>query len=195
MSASSGQCSPAKAALFVILFAVSTSASLGERVTLALRFTSSGRCGFRVAFSDPSFATFQASPGSHGSRFVWTSAFAVRVAFQFSVAAAVILGLLIAWAETGGWDPSSLRSVHQTSYEVRGYDPLFDKDIGFYPLLATGLRRGQETCCCGSSPAGCADGRGNIFPARRHQSRSSPLALLVVRNRPWLRAARSLFRS
>ena len=46
-----------------------------------------------------------------------------------TVAVAVILGLLIAWGETGGWD-LILRFIHQTSYGRN--DPLFDKDIGFY---------------------------------------------------------------
>ena len=46
-----------------------------------------------------------------------------------TVAVAVILGLLIAWGETGGWD-LILRFIHRTSYGRN--DPLFDKDIGFY---------------------------------------------------------------
>jgi len=46
-----------------------------------------------------------------------------------TVTVAVILGLLIAWGETGGWD-LILWFIHQTSYGRN--DPLFDKDIGFY---------------------------------------------------------------
>ena len=46
-----------------------------------------------------------------------------------TVAVAVILGLLIAWGETGRWD-LILRFVYQASYGRN--DPLFDKDIGFY---------------------------------------------------------------
>jgi uncharacterized membrane protein (UPF0182 family) len=114
-----------KAALFVVVFAVST-LLLWANATLALRFTSRRPLRLPVAF-DPGFATFQASPGlwagSYGLRpspFVWR---------LLTVAVAVILGLLIAWGETGGWD-LILRFIHQTSYSRN--DPLFDKDIGFY---------------------------------------------------------------
>ena len=67
-----------KAALFVVVFAVST-LLLWANATLALRFTSRRPLRLPVAF-DPGFATFQASPGPMG-RVVRTSAFAVRVAF------------------------------------------------------------------------------------------------------------------
>ena len=46
-----------------------------------------------------------------------------------TVAAAVIVGLLIALGETGRWD-LILRFIYQTPYGRS--DPLFDKDIGFY---------------------------------------------------------------
>ena len=114
-----------KAALFVVVFAVST-LLLWANATLALRFTSRRPLRLPVAF-DPSFATFQASPGPWaGSYGLQPSPFVWRL---LTVAVAVILGLLIAWGETGGWD-LILRFIHQTSYGRN--DPLFDKDIGFY---------------------------------------------------------------
>ena len=77
--------------------------------------------------SIPSFATFQASRGPWaGSYELQPSPFVRRL---LSVAVAVILGLLIAWGETGRWN-LILRFIHQTSYGQN--DPLFDKDIGFY---------------------------------------------------------------
>ena len=114
-----------KPALFVVVFAVST-LLLWANATLALRFTSRRPLRLPVAF-DPSFATFQASPGPWaGSYGLQPSPFVWRL---LTVAVAVILGLLIAWGETGGWD-LILRFIHQTSYGRN--DPLFDKDIGFY---------------------------------------------------------------
>jgi uncharacterized membrane protein (UPF0182 family) len=110
-----------KAALFVVVFAVST-LLLWANATLALRFTSRRPLRLPVAF-DPGFATFQASPGARRlqpSPLVWR---------LLTVAVAVILGLLIALGETGRWD-LILRFIHQTPYGRN--DPLFDKDIGFY---------------------------------------------------------------
>ena len=60
------------------------------------------------------------------------------------------------------------------------------------PLLATGLRGGEEPAAV-DPPAGCADSRRNLFPARRHQSGSSRLERFALGNRPLLRAARPLF--
>ena len=115
----------AKAALFVVVFAVST-LLLWANATLALRFTSRRPLRLPVTF-DPSFATFQASPGPWaGSYELQLSPFVWRL---LTVAVAVILGLLIAWGETGRWN-LILRFIHQTSYGQN--DPLFDKDIGFY---------------------------------------------------------------
>ena len=114
-----------KAALFVVVFAVST-LLLWANATLALRFTSRRPLRLPVAF-DPGFATFQASPGAWaGSYGLQPSPFVWRLLI---VAVAVILGLLIAWGETGSWD-LILRFVYQAPYG--GNDPLFDKDIGFY---------------------------------------------------------------
>src|SRR6202046_1995059 len=87
-----------KAALFVVVFAVST-LLLWANTTLALRFTSRRLMRVPAAF-DPSFATFQASPGPWaGSYGLQPSPFVWRL---LTVAVAVILGLLIAWGETGG---------------------------------------------------------------------------------------------
>ena len=114
-----------KAALFVVVFSVST-LLLWANATLALRFTSRRPLRLPVTF-DPSFATFQASRGPWaGSYELQPSPFVWRL---LTVAVAVILGLLIAWGETGRWN-LILRFIHQTSYGQN--DPLFDKDIGFY---------------------------------------------------------------
>ena len=114
----------AKAALFVVVFAVST-LLLWANATLALRFASRPRLRLPVAF-DPGFATFQTRRDD--GRLIRTSAFAIGMAFAH-LAVAVILGLLIAWGETGRWD-LVLRFIYQSSYGRN--DPLFDKDIGFY---------------------------------------------------------------
>ncbi len=115
-----------KAALFVVVFAVST-LLLWANATLALRFASTPRLRLPAVFS-PSFATFQASPGPWSglqpSPRVWRLLWRLLV-----LAVAIILGLLIAWGETGRWD-LILRFIYQAPYGRN--DPLFDKDIGFY---------------------------------------------------------------
>src|SRR5271166_2559991 len=114
-----------KAALFVVVFAVST-LLLWWNAILALRFAPRPRLRLPAAFS-PSFATFQVSQapwaGSYGlqpSPLVWR---------LLILAVAIILGLLIALGETGRWD-LILRFIYQAPYGRS--DPLFDKDIGFY---------------------------------------------------------------
>jgi uncharacterized membrane protein (UPF0182 family) len=114
-----------KAALFVVVFAVST-LLLWANATLALRFAS--RPGLRVpVVFHPSFATFQPSlgpsAGSHGFQPL------PRVWRWLVLAVAIILGLMIALGETGRWD-LILRFIYQAPYGRN--DPLFDKDIGFY---------------------------------------------------------------
>ena len=115
----------AKAALFVVVFAVST-LLLWANATLALRFASRPRPRVPAAF-DPGFATFQASPGP------WAQTYALQpsplVWRLLILAVAVILGLLIALGETGRWD-LILRFIYQAPYGRN--DPLFAKDIGFY---------------------------------------------------------------
>ena len=114
-----------KAALFVVVFVVST-LLLWANAALALRFTSRRPPRLPVAF-DPGFATFQASPGPWaGSYGLQPSPFVWRL---LTVAVAVILGLLIAWGETGRWD-LVLRFISQAPYGQN--DPLFGKDISFF---------------------------------------------------------------
>ena len=114
-----------KAALFVVVFVVST-LLLWANAALALRFTSRRPLRLPVAF-DPGFATFQASPGPWaGSYGLQPSPFVWRL---LTVAVAVILGLLIAWGETGRWD-LILRFISQAPYGQN--DPLFGKDISFF---------------------------------------------------------------
>ena len=114
-----------KAALFVVIFAVST-VLLWANATLALRFASRPRLRVPAAF-DPGFATFQVSRGP------WAGSYGLRpspLAWRLLIlAVAVILGLLIALGETGRWD-LVLRFIYQAPYGRN--DPLFDKDIGFY---------------------------------------------------------------
>ncbi len=114
-----------KAALFVVVFAVST-LLLWANGRSALRFTSRRPLRLPVAF-DPGFATFRASPGP------WSRPYGLQpspsVWRLLTAAVAVILGLLIALGETGRWD-LILRFIYQTPYGRS--DPLFDKDIGFY---------------------------------------------------------------
>jgi uncharacterized protein len=113
----------AKAALFVVVFTVST-LLLWANATLALR--SAGTPRARLPTFDP-YATVRALPGpmagSHGlplSPLLWR---------LLIFALAFVLGLLIAMGETGSWD-LILQFVYQSPYG--GNDPLFDKDIGFY---------------------------------------------------------------
>jgi len=114
-----------KAALFVVVFAVST-LILWANATLALRFAS--RPGLRLPVAlNPGFVTFQASPGP------WAGSYGLQPSprvWRFIIwAVAIILGLLIALGETGRWD-LILRFIYQAPYGRS--DPLFDKDIGFY---------------------------------------------------------------
>src|SRR5271169_6087139 len=114
-----------KAALFVVVFAVST-LLLWANATLALRFASRPGLRLPVVFN-PSFATLQPSLGpSAGSYGLQPSP---RVWRWLVLAVAIILGLLIALGETGRWD-LILRFIYQAPYGRN--DPLFDKDIGFY---------------------------------------------------------------
>ena len=114
-----------KAALFVVVFAVST-LILWANATLALRFASRPGARLPIAFN-PGFVTFQASPGP------WAGSYGLqpspRVWRFIILAVAIILGLLIALGETGRWD-LILRFIYQAPYGRS--DPLFDKDIGFY---------------------------------------------------------------
>ena len=114
----------AKAALFVVVFAVST-LLLWANATWASRSAGAPRPRLPAAF-DP-YATVRALPGPMaGSYRLPLSPLLWRLLI---LALALVLGLLIAWGETGRWN-LILRFIHQTSYGQN--DPLFDKDIGFY---------------------------------------------------------------
>jgi len=113
-----------KAALFVVVFAVST-LFLWANAALALRSAGKPRPRLPAAF-DP-HATVRALPGPMaGSYGIPLSPLLWRLLI---LALALILGLLIAMGETGRWD-LILRFVYQAPYGRN--DPLFDKDIGFY---------------------------------------------------------------
>jgi uncharacterized membrane protein (UPF0182 family) len=113
-----------KAALFVVVFAVST-LFLWANAALALRSAGKPRPRLPAAF-DP-HATVRALPGPMaGSYGIPLSPLLWRLLI---LALALVLGLLIAMGETGRWD-LILRFVYQAPYGRN--DPLFDKDIGFY---------------------------------------------------------------
>ena len=115
----------AKAALFVVVIAVST-LLLWANASLALRFASRPRPRLPAAF-DPGVVTFQRSSGP------WVGSYGLQpsplVWRLIILAAALILGLLVAMGEAERWD-LVLRFLYQAPYGRN--DPLFDKDIGFY---------------------------------------------------------------
>ena len=109
-----------KAALFVVVFAVST-LLLWANATLAVRFASGPLLPGSAAFGP--FAAVRALPGSPGlalSPLMWR---------LLILAVALVLALLIAMGESGRWD-LILRFIYQAPFGRN--DPLFDKDIGFY---------------------------------------------------------------
>ena len=114
-----------KAALFVVVFAVSTLLHWAN-ATLALQFASRPRLRLPAAFN-LGFATGRAMPGPlAGSYGLQPSPLIWRLLI---LAIALVLGLLVAFGETGKWD-LILRFIYQAPYGRN--DPLFDKDIGFY---------------------------------------------------------------
>ncbi len=114
-----------KATLFAVAFVVST-LLLWANATLALRFASTTPPRIPAGFS-PSFITFQSSQGPWPqSSGLQLSPLAWRLMI---VAAAVILGLLVAVSESSRWD-LVLRFLYQAPYGRN--DPQFGKDIGFY---------------------------------------------------------------
>ena len=78
--------------------------------------------------------------------------------------------LLIALGEAGRWD-LILRFLYQAA--VRSERSAVRQGHRLLPLLAAGLRRGQELAAVVAC-AGRPDGRHNLLRARRHQSGSSP---------------------
>ena len=154
----------AKAALFVVVFAVST-LLLWANATLALRSAGTPRARLPAAF-DP-YATVRALPGPMaGSYGLPLSPLLWRLLI---LALALVLGLLIAMGETGKWD-LILRFVYQTL--IRPERSAVRQGHRLLPLLAAGLRRGQELAAVDPA-AGSADGRCDLLPARRYQSGSS----------------------
>ena len=113
-----------KAALFVVVFAVST-LLLWANAALGAPFASRPRPRLPAAF-DPGVATFQTLPGPWWVVGLQPSPLVWRLII---LAVALVLGLLIAMGETGRWD-LVLRFLYQAPYGQN--DPLFDKDIGFY---------------------------------------------------------------
>ena len=115
----------AKAALFAIVFAVSTG-FLWANATFAIRFSFGAPLSLPAAFS-PSFVAFQSAQGPWAQpRQYQPSALAWRLV---TLGASVILGLLIALGESNQWE-LVLRFIHQAPYGST--DPLFGRDIGFY---------------------------------------------------------------
>jgi uncharacterized protein len=114
-----------KAALFVVVFAVSTLLLLAN-ASLAYRFASRPRLSLPAVF-DPGVASFRASSGP------WAGSYALQpsplVWRLIILIIALVLGLLIAMGESGRWD-LVLRFLYQAPYGRS--DPLFEKDIGFY---------------------------------------------------------------
>ena len=104
-----------KVILFVAVFAASA-LLLWVNGRLALRFARPQQLQLPAAFG-PGFATHS---GSASLVLPWRT---------IILAAALVVALLVATAETGKWD-LVLRLIYQVPYGQG--DPLFDKDIGFY---------------------------------------------------------------
>ncbi|MFI4997122.1 MAG: UPF0182 family protein, partial [Hyphomicrobiales bacterium] len=115
----------AKAVLFLAVLAVST-AALWANAALASRFARPRQPWLPAA----------AGGGSASGRTLPETLLALlgpapaHRRWNFAVAcAALLIGALIAWAETGNWDVA-LSFIRQVPYGQS--DPLFGKDIGFY---------------------------------------------------------------
>jgi uncharacterized membrane protein (UPF0182 family) len=114
-----------KAVLFMAVFAVST-LLLWANGTLALRFATRRRPRLPAGL-DPGFTTVRALPGAPTD--LLGPASPLLPWRLLILAAALVIGLLIAVGEASKWD-LILRFVYQVPYGRN--DPLFDKDIGFY---------------------------------------------------------------
>ncbi len=112
----------AKAVLFLVVFLVS-SLALWVNAALASRLAGPGR-----PLPPPAFA---GAPGTMPQALLaLIGPSPMRRRWHLAVAgAAILLGMLIAWVETGSWD-LALRFIHQAPYGQK--DPLFGRDIGFY---------------------------------------------------------------
>ena len=114
-----------KTVLFITVFAVSI-LFLWVNGTLALRFASQRRLRPPAAL-DQGVLRVWAPPETPSELFRLASPL---LPWRLLIlAAAAVIGLLIAMGETGQWD-LILRFIHQVPYGQN--DPLFDKDIGFY---------------------------------------------------------------
>ena len=114
-----------KAVLVTAVFGVST-LLVWVNGTLAVRFASRRRLRLPATLP-PGFATVRALPGTPSDLLAFVSPLLQRRALILAVA--LVIGLLLAIAETGQWD-LILRYFYQVPYGQT--DPLFDKDIGFY---------------------------------------------------------------
>jgi uncharacterized protein len=113
-----------KAALFIAVFAVS-SLLLWVNGTLALRFAAR-RPRLSVVL-DSGVAAIRALPGARPELLGPASA---QLPWRLLIlAAASVIGLLIAIGETGKWD-LILRFIYQVPYGQN--DPVYNRDIGFY---------------------------------------------------------------
>jgi uncharacterized protein len=114
----------AKAAVFLAVFTVSTLV-LGVNGALALRFAAPRRG--RLPRSIEQALTLRSLPGEPPDLL---QAGPPQLPWRWVIiAAAAVVGLLIAIGESGNWDPI-LRLVYQVAYSES--DPLFNRDISFY---------------------------------------------------------------
>ena len=114
-----------KAALFIAVFAVSTSL-LWMNGAISLRLAWQRRLRLSIV-GDPALATVLALPGAPTGLF--GPALPLLPWRLLILAVSLVIGLLIAMGEIGQWDPI-LRFLYQVPYGQN--DPQFDKDIGFY---------------------------------------------------------------
>ena len=114
-----------KAALFIAVFAVSTSL-LWMNGAISLRLAWQRRLRLSIV-GDPAVATVLALPGAPTGLF--GPALPLLPWRLLILAVSLVIGLLIAMGEIGQWDPI-LRFLYQVPYGQN--DPQFDKDIGFY---------------------------------------------------------------
>ena len=114
-----------KVGLFIAVFTISA-LLLWVNGTLALGFASVRRLRLSAPPA-PGFPTAQALPETPSELFELVSRL---LPWRWLIlAAALVIGALVATGETGKWD-LILRFIYQVPYGQN--DPLFDKDIGFY---------------------------------------------------------------
>ena len=106
------------------------------------------------------------------------------------LAVALVLALLIAMGESGRWD-LILRFIYQAPFGRN--DPLFDKDIGFY-LFSLPLYVALKNWLLWILLLATLIAGAIYFVHGDISFDTRPWTFLAPRNRPWLRAARSLLR-